>query len=83
MRGDDGLALNSPCQSLFADFFTRSFAGMTPQSAAGIASPNRWRGNTVGHAVLAYVCRSGLGSTTGFRFTYFLDCLAPRAMTAC
>ena len=26
MRGDDGLALNSPCQSLFADFFTRSKA---------------------------------------------------------
>ena len=34
MRGDDGLALNSPCQSLFAGFFTRSFAGMTP---------NRWQ----------------------------------------
>ena len=30
IRGDDGPALNSACQSLFADFFTRSFAGMTP-----------------------------------------------------
>ena len=29
MRGDDGMALNSACQSHFADFFTRSFAGMT------------------------------------------------------
>jgi hypothetical protein len=35
MRGDDGLALNSPCQSLFADFFTRSQAGIH-------ASKKRW-----------------------------------------
>ena len=30
MRGDDGIAPNSACQSHFADFFTRSFAGRTP-----------------------------------------------------
>ena len=33
IRGDDGLTLNSPCHSLFANFFTRSCAGMTPRKA--------------------------------------------------
>jgi hypothetical protein len=30
IRGDDGLALNSASDSNFTNFFTRSFAGMTP-----------------------------------------------------
>ena len=38
LHGDDGLALNSTRHSPFADSFTRSFAGMTPRNAAGIAA---------------------------------------------
>ena len=39
IRGDDGLALNSARHSLFADFFTRSFAGMTPKGVTVLPRP--------------------------------------------
>ena len=42
MRGDDGLALNSPCQSLFPDFFTRSNAGIHANKKRRHCIPLPW-----------------------------------------
>jgi hypothetical protein len=41
--GDDGLALNSPRHRPFADFFTRSFAGMTLRKVRGCSFTLRVR----------------------------------------